>query len=118
MGLLVSAAVRTEDQATSFIPLVLIPQLLFSGAIVAVAKMSEPVQSLSQVIFAQWSFAGAGTAIDMNARIAADPEYAAVSAYGTDFFDVSAGTTLLILGAFLVAFLGATALLLRSRLKQ
>ena len=32
----------------SFIPLVLIPQLLFAGAIVPVAQMSEPVEWLSR----------------------------------------------------------------------
>ena len=30
-GLFVSAAVRTQESATSIVPLVLIPQILFSG---------------------------------------------------------------------------------------
>ena len=40
MGLAISAGVTTEDQAMSFIPLALIPQLLFAGAIVPVIQMS------------------------------------------------------------------------------
>ena len=43
MGLLVSAVVRNQDQATSFIPLILIPQLFFGGSIVATADMSGPL---------------------------------------------------------------------------
>ena len=42
LGLVVSALARSEDQATSFIPLVLIPQLLFAGSIVSVAQMAHP----------------------------------------------------------------------------
>jgi ABC transport system ATP-binding/permease protein len=42
MGLLISAAVSSEDQAMSFLPLAVIPQLLFAGTIVQVARMAEP----------------------------------------------------------------------------
>jgi ABC transport system ATP-binding/permease protein len=115
MGLVVSALVKSEDQATSFIPLVLIPQLLFAGALVPVAKMSDPVKTLSSLIFAQWSYAGVGTAVDMNERIAADPAYSKVSGYGPSFFDIPATSTCLILGGFLVALLASVELLLRSR---
>ena len=112
MGLLVSAAVRTEDQATSFIPLVLIPQLLFGGAIVPVASMAAPLDTLSAVVFARWSFAGVGTAVDMNERVAADPGPA--SAYGPSFFDLAALPAAVILALFVAAFLlGAGALLRR-----
>jgi ABC transport system ATP-binding/permease protein len=115
VGLVVSALVRSEDQATSFIPLVLIPQLLFSGSLVAVAKMSEPVKSLSSLVFAQWAYAGAGTLADFNDRIAADPAYAKVSGYGRGFFDVPALTTYAILAAFMLAFLVIVEVLLRRQ---
>ena len=96
----------------SFTPLILIPQLLFAGAIVAVDKMAEPAQTLSSLMFARWSFAGVGTAIDMNARIAADP--GAASAYGTSFFDLAALPAAVILAVFVAAFLlGAGALVRR-----
>ena len=115
MGLLVSAAVKTQDQATSFIPLVLIPQLFFGGSIVAVEAMSGPVAALSKTVIAQWSYAGFGAAIDLNARIAADQAYARVSAFGTSFFDLSAAATYAALAAFIALFFLAVALLLRSR---
>jgi ABC-type multidrug transport system ATPase subunit/ABC-type multidrug transport system permease subunit len=115
MGLLVSAAVTSEDQAMSIIPLAVIPQLLFAGTIVPVARMAEPAHTLANAIFARWSLASVGHAIDMNARIAADPTFRGVSQYGKDFFDVAVRTGLLIEAGFMVAFLAGVALLLRRR---
>jgi ABC-type multidrug transport system ATPase subunit len=115
VGLLVSAAVRTEDQAVSLVPLTIIPQLLFAGAIVPVEKMGAPVAALSSVIFERWSFAGAGTAADMQDRLGADPEVLEVSGYGTGFFDVEAVTAYPVLAAFLAASLAGVVLLIRKR---
>ncbi|MEA2271115.1 MAG: transport system ATP-binding/permease protein [Solirubrobacteraceae bacterium] len=115
IGLLMSAAVRTQDQATSFIPMLLIPQLFFGGSIVPVATMSEPLAQASKVVVAQWSYAGMGSALDLNARIAADKAYAQVSRIGTEFFDVAAVPVYLILGGFVLAALGGVALLLRRQ---
>jgi ABC-type multidrug transport system ATPase subunit len=109
MGLLISAAVSSEDQATSFIPLALIPQLLFAGAIVTVARMSDAMSYISNVVFARWSFADAGSAIHMHGRLAANPQQAQATGYGSDFFSVHAPVGFLILAGFLAVFLGATA---------
>ena len=118
MGLLMSAAVRTQDQATSFIPLVLIPQLFFGGSIVPLPTMSEPLAALSNIVVAQWAYAGLGTAVDLNGRIAADKAYARVSKFGTEYFDVAAGTMYLVLGAFVVGALVGVALLLRRQSRR
>jgi ABC transport system ATP-binding/permease protein len=115
MGLVVSAFVKSEDQATSFIPLVLIPQLLFAGALVPAAKMGEPIATLSSIIPAQWAYAGVGAVVELNARIAADPAYSKVSGYGPSFFDISAPTTCLVLGGFLVVLLLCVRVLLTRR---
>lgn len=115
VGLLVSAAVRTEDQAVSLVPLTIIPQLLFAGAIVPVEKMGAPVAALSSVIFERWSFAAAGTAADMQDRLGADPEVLEVSGYGTGFFDVEAATAYPVLAAFLIVSLAGVVLLVRKR---
>jgi ABC transport system ATP-binding/permease protein len=118
MGLTVSALVESQDQATSFIPLVLIPQLLFAGSIVSVKSMGEPVQTLSHLVFSRWSFAGTGSAVDLNGRIAQDASFARFNKYGTDFFTLSTATTCLILAGFLVAFFAAVAVLLRRHLRH
>jgi hypothetical protein len=115
MGLLISAAVDSEAQAMSFNPLVLIPQLLFAGATVPVTQMSEPVEWLSRIVFAQWSFAGIGTAADMNGRIAEDPAFAQADRFGSSFFDIKVPAGMLILAGFLIVFLAGTTALLRRQ---
>jgi energy-coupling factor transporter ATP-binding protein EcfA2/ABC-type multidrug transport system permease subunit len=115
IGLVMSAAVRTQDQATSFIPLVLIPQLFFGGSIVPVATMSKPLADVSKLVVAQWSYAGTGSAVDLNARIAADKAYARVSEFGTAFFDTSTRSVVLILAAFVVASFAVITVLLRRQ---
>jgi ABC transport system ATP-binding/permease protein len=114
MGLLISAAVGSEDQAMSFLPLAVIPQLLFAGTIVPVARMAEPAHSLAAIVFSRWSLAAIGTSTKMNARLAANPELARVSRFGTHFFNVGFVSGLLIQAAFLSLFLlGAVACLHR-----
>ncbi|MGI8439555.1 MAG: ATP-binding cassette domain-containing protein [Thermoleophilaceae bacterium] len=143
MGLLVSAAATSEDQATSVIPLTLIPQLLFTGALVPVAAMHPVVAKLSGLAFGQWTFASLGTAVDMKARIAGEidaesgvnlsalsalgPETAArvrdfraeqlsrVNEFGPTFFSIPQLDAYAILGGFLAVLLVGALLLLRPR---
>ena len=118
MGLTISAFVSTEDQATSLTPLAVIPQLLFAGAIVPLHQMGPVVKAIPYVMFSQWSFAGLGTAADMNGRIAEDPEFSRVNPFGTHFFDVSFGTALVVLGIFLVVFAASTMMLLARSVRR
>jgi ABC transport system ATP-binding/permease protein len=113
MGLLMSAAVRTQDQATSFIPLILIPQLFFGGSIVPIATMGAALAKLSDIVVAKWSYAGVGSALGLNGRIAADRAYSRISGFGTHFFDAASRSVLLILVAFIVVSFAGTAALLR-----
>jgi ABC transport system ATP-binding/permease protein len=113
IGLALSAFARSEDQATSFLPLILLPQLLFGGAIVATAELGQPIRALSQLAASQWGFAGAGNAIDMNGRIAADPVFQPASRYGTDFFNAGEPQVALAL----VLMMLACAAVLQARLR-
>jgi ABC transport system ATP-binding/permease protein len=113
MGLALSASVRSQEQATSLIPLALIPSLLFGGAIVPVASMTTPLKIVSDLVFVRWSYAGAGQVIGMNDRIMQRRTRAQV--FGLDFFDLSFGATLLILLLFVAVFLAITMALLRRR---
>ena len=115
IGLLISSVVRSQDQATSFIPLALIPQLFFAGAIVPVMRMGQPISTLSALVPAQWSFAGVGSALHMNARIASDPPFHRTNGYGTHFFDVSTSLACLTLVVFGALLLGLAAAVLRRR---
>jgi ABC-type multidrug transport system ATPase subunit/pSer/pThr/pTyr-binding forkhead associated (FHA) protein len=105
MGLLISASVGTEDQATALIPIAMIVQLLLGGAIVTIKNMGAIKGGLAALAFSRWSFAGAGSLVDMNARIAGDVRFRQTSPYGHSFFSLSGVTAYVILLAFLVAFL-------------
>src|SRR5262249_141133 len=117
MGLLISAAATSEDQAMSFLPLAVIPQLLFAGTIVPVARMAEPAHSLGAVVFSRWSPAALGTSVHMNARMAEDPEFARVNRFGMHFFNVGLTAGVLIQAAFLAVSLAGAAALLRRRVR-
>ncbi len=54
VGLLVSALVRTSEMATSLVPLILIPQILFSGLVGVPNGITNKVVSLTMP--AAWSF--------------------------------------------------------------
>ena len=114
-GLVVSAIARSEDQAASYIPLLLIPQLLFAGAIVPLSKMGPVLEAVAAVVPSRWAFAAIGTAIDMTGRIGVDPTDQRRSAYGDDFFDTTTIEGLAILAAFLAILLSLVALLLARR---
>jgi ABC-type multidrug transport system ATPase subunit len=118
MGLLISAAVTSEDQSISLTPLALIPQLLFAGAIIPVAQMTAPVKAVSTAMFAQWSLAGIGTALDMNQRIAEDPAFARADRFGSSFFDVGSGAAMLALAGFITLFLLGAAVMLARRARR
>jgi hypothetical protein len=103
MGLLVSVSVRSEDQAMSFVPLILIPQLLFGGAVVPVHQMGIALGALSKLVPAQWAYAGLGNAVDMNRRISDDALFRTVSPYGHSFFTIPAVVAGIVLIGFIVA---------------
>lgn len=113
MGLLISAVVGSEDQAMSLVPLALIPQLLFAGAVVPLARMAEPAHTIAYAIFDQWSLAALGTAVNMNARMAENAEFARVNRFGTQFFDVPFRAGILVQLGFLALFMAGVVLLLR-----
>lgn len=114
-GLAISAAARSEDQAASYIPLLLIPQLLFAGAIVPLSKMGTMLEAITTIVPSRWVFGAIGTAIDMNNRIAADPTDARRSPYGREFFVTDTVEALAILSAFLIVVLGIVGLLVMRR---
>ncbi|MFQ3577656.1 MAG: ABC transporter permease, partial [Verrucomicrobiia bacterium] len=47
MGLAISALVQTPTQAVMWVPLILIPQILFGGYVVKISEMSAPVRAVS-----------------------------------------------------------------------
>jgi ABC-type multidrug transport system ATPase subunit len=54
MGLVISAVVKTEDKAMAIVPVLLIPQVIFSGAILDLSRTAELLARWTIVAF--WSF--------------------------------------------------------------
>jgi ABC-type multidrug transport system ATPase subunit len=67
LGLTISALVPNNDQAMSFIPLVLIPQVIFSGAIFPLKEWY--LQALGVVFVARWAMAALGSSVHLDSAV-------------------------------------------------
>jgi len=107
MGLLVSAVVGNSDRAMAIVPLLLIPQLMFAGALVPVSKMLEPAKVLAQLMIDKWSLDLAGGITHLAPRFEAQypPGFAAPYA---DAYDSVSWVQWCALAAFVVAMLVGT----------
>lgn len=63
MGLFVSSFVKNSDIAMSVIPLILVPQLLFSGILFKLEGLTE---AISYFILCRYSVEGLGTSVNLN----------------------------------------------------
>jgi hypothetical protein len=97
MGLWLSAATRTSDQATSAVPLLLIPQLLFAGALIPVDQMPGPLRLLSEVTIGRWALAGMGGAMSLDERLGST--LSGVTGQDASFFASPASTPIAAMAA-------------------
>ena len=119
IGLVVSTVARSVDQATSLIPLLLIPQLLFGGALVAFDRMSGPVKALSDLMVSRWAFAAGGHVIDMSGRLLASPRVMHTQRLSTQLlFSLSSGAAAIVLLGFTALLILVAAALLATRSRQ
>lgn len=120
IGLVVSTFARSVDQATSLIPLLLIPQLLFGGALVAFSRMTAPIKALADLMVSRWAFSAGGHLIAMNSRLNEAPTAAAGAAtgFGKSFFGQSGAVAISILLGWIAGLLFATAWLLERRQRR
>jgi ABC-type multidrug transport system ATPase subunit len=118
IGLVVSTLARSVDQATSLIPLLLIPQLLFGGALVAYDRMSPAIKALSSLMVSRWAFAAGGHVVDMSGRLLAAPRIVALSGYEPSFFSLSQGVAAIILLGFTALMILLAAAVLATRTRQ
>ncbi len=109
MGLTLSARVRSADQASSAVPLLLIPQLLFAGAIIPTSIMPAPVKALSNLTFSHWGLVGAGNELGLDESLSGDATSAA--GYTREFFGQTptvAAAVLLLFLLVMLAFAGSS----------
>ncbi|MGI8714205.1 MAG: ATP-binding cassette domain-containing protein [Solirubrobacteraceae bacterium] len=113
MGLAVSCAARSVDQAAGAVPLLLMPQLLLAGALIPLAQMPRIVSAVTNLIYARWSFAGLASAAHIGERLSAY-DYSAALGFSNGFFALAPGSAAGILLAFtLLELLLAVFLLIR-----
>jgi ABC-type multidrug transport system permease subunit len=113
MGLTLSAFARSSDQASSAVPLLLIPQLLFAGAIVPTGLMPGIMRTVSQLTYARWAQAGLGNALQLDQKLS--EQVSAVAGYERSFFELSAASAAIALALFTFVLVGAAALALDRR---
>jgi ABC-type multidrug transport system ATPase subunit/ABC-type multidrug transport system permease subunit len=114
MGLAVSCIARTVDQAAGTVPLILMPQLLFAGALIPIAAMPRLVSALANLTYARWSYAGIGNAAGIDGRLNAFGG-SSVLGFSPTFFSLRFGTAAAILLGFTVAELLVAVYFLRIR---
>jgi ABC-type multidrug transport system permease subunit len=66
LGLLVSAIVKNSSQANSALPLLLLPQIIFSGVLF---KMEGIASKLSWLMLSRWSVGAYGSLVNINAMV-------------------------------------------------
>ncbi|MEH1164275.1 ATP-binding cassette domain-containing protein [Micromonospora sp. CPCC 205539] len=117
LGLLCSAAVSDAAQATLMLPMLCFPQVLFVGAILPVPAMATGGQWLSYAMSNRWAFEGLGhtAGVERLWRDGGSPlGPPLLSTYG-DSFSRPVWVNWLVLGGFVVLFLGATWAVLARR---
>lgn len=103
MGLWLSAWARTPDQATTSVPLLLIPQLLFAGALIPVEKMIPPLQLVTNAVTGRWALGGIGGAMGLDERLGAN--LGSVTGLEASFFAASPVVPLAAMAGIAAAFL-------------
>ena len=68
LGLMVSAIVKNSEQANSALPLLLLPQIIFSGVLF---KMEGIAIKVSWLMLSRWSVGAYGSLVNVNAMIPA-----------------------------------------------
>jgi ABC transport system ATP-binding/permease protein len=86
MGLALSALSPNNDRATSFIPILLIPQVIFSGVIFTLA--SAPMQIVGGFFAERWAMAAMGSTVGLHSQFLLPngaPGLSSTSASGESF---------------------------------
>jgi len=68
LGLMLSCLAGSAEQSSSLVSVLLILQLSLSGAFIKPEQMLPVLRWMSCISLSRWSFAGAGSVVDLNAR--------------------------------------------------
>ncbi len=117
LGLLLSAFVANPDRAASIVPILLIPQIIFSGTLIKVADLPLAGKVLSWFVAGNWGVQAVGQASGVGAVVNAASHLEAVQNNGVakDPFYIGAWPSVLILLVMVVVSLSITVWALRRK---
>ena len=122
LGLTISATAPNTDRAMSFIPIILIPQVIFSGTVFAFKDWFT--QILSTLFVARWSIAALGSSLGLHSdKISGDKLLGDTYTYHGTLFSVYTQTDAtrylltmwIVLGVMIVLFAFATWVFLKRK---
>jgi ABC-type multidrug transport system ATPase subunit len=116
LGLWLSAYVRTADQATGSVPLVLIPQLLFAGALIPFNSMLAPLRLVADVTVSRWALSGTGNILGLGTNLS--PDIGAVTGFEPGFYQLNPTVSIGALLLLTLMFLSAAGMTLERRLAR
>ncbi len=116
LGLWLSAAVTTPDQSTSSVPLLLIPQLLFAGAIIPFTSFNVVLKAVGDLMISRWALSALGNVIGLDEQL--DSSIGSVTGFDPSFYRIPAAASLGALVALSVIALVGAALTLERRLSR
>ena len=115
MGIFVSSLFTNADRAMTVAPILLMPQILFSGLIF---NLKDATEIISYFAVCRWSMEGYGTTANLDdLELKMQQEGFPITHEAEDFFDFTAEHMLGawgILLAFIVVFAAASGIVLRS----
>jgi len=114
MGLLISAISANSDQAMAIVPVSLIPQLVFAGALVPYDRMLDPAKVLSQLMISKWALQFTGSLTDLSERFTAQFPASFAQPYAHQF-DSNAWLPGAVLAVFFIATLAATVIVQKQK---
>ncbi|MCS6800392.1 MAG: FHA domain-containing protein [Chloroflexota bacterium] len=117
-GLFVSSLVSSVDESNSIVPILLIPQVVFAGAVIPLAKMPAFTQPIANFVISRWGWESAGNIFGVVklAEKQGGPTYQMLlEQEWLRSFEISLRTHTLVLLAFCLVFLLASYLALRRK---
>ena len=116
LGLTVSALVPNNDRAMSIVPLVLIPQVIFSGIIF---KLGNPILQILGAFFpARWAMAAMGSSVGIHGNLIGADDFSFQGTLYSEYSQVTATFHLLLCWFFLTLTIFVLGGLIAYFLKQ
>lgn len=109
-GLLLSGLAGSNDQAVSLVPVVLLPQVIFSGMLISLSDLG-PLRAVANVMPGRWAYGGLAALTNLNDLYS----QTGIARHAKDVFDTSPLGAMLALSLIGLACLVGTAVVLGGR---